>query len=59
VTAQLVDRNGRNFGLPKDLVVRSTQYGRVALAVTGIGAGVLLAAAGVRIVRRALRRGPA
>ncbi|MDT7548755.1 MAG: hypothetical protein QOE84_1149, partial [Actinomycetota bacterium] len=47
------------FGLPKDLIVRSTQYGRVALAVTGIGAGVLLAAAGVRIVRRALRRAPA
>jgi hypothetical protein len=59
VIAQLVDRNGRNFGDPKRLIVRSTQYGRVALAVTGIGAGVLLAAAGVRIVRRALRRGPA
>jgi hypothetical protein len=57
VTAQLVDREGRNFGKPKDLVVRSTQYGRVALAVTGIGAGVLLVAAGFRIVRRGTRRG--
>jgi hypothetical protein len=59
VTAQLVDREGRDFGKPKDLVVRSTQYGRVALAVTGIGAGVLLVAAGFRIVRRATRRRPA
>jgi hypothetical protein len=59
VRAQLVDREGRPFGDPKDLVVRSTQYGRVALAVTGIGAGVLLAAAGFRIVRRALRHGSA
>jgi hypothetical protein len=59
VTAQLVDREGRSFGDPRDLVVRSTQYGRVALAVTGLGAGVLLVAAGFRIVRRALRRGTA
>lgn len=57
VTAQLVDRNRRPFGDQVQLVVRSTQYGRVALAVTGIGAAVLLVAAGVRIARRALRRG--
>jgi hypothetical protein len=57
VTAKLVDREGHDFGDPVDLVVRSTQYGRVALAVTGIGAGVLLVAAGFRIARRALRRG--
>ncbi len=56
VQAQLVDRDGRRFGSPVELVVRSTQYGRVALAVTGVGAGVLLAAAGIRIARRALRR---
>jgi hypothetical protein len=55
VSAQLVDREGRLFGSSQDLVVRSTQYGRVALAVTGIGAGVLLVAAGFRIVRRAVR----
>lgn len=59
VFAQLVDHDGNPFGARVSLVVRSTQYGRVALAVTGIGAGVLLAAAGVRIVRRALRRAPA
>jgi hypothetical protein len=59
VTAQLVDREGRLFGKPQDLIVRSTQYGRVALAVTGIGAGVLLVAAGFRIVRRATRHGSA
>ena len=56
VRAQLVDRNEQAFAAPVDLVVRSTQYGRVALAVTGIGAGVLLVAAGIRITRRALRR---
>ncbi|MEO6205495.1 MAG: DUF6049 family protein, partial [Mycobacteriales bacterium] len=56
VRAQLVDSNRRPFGEPVDLVVRSTQYGRVALAVTGVAAGVLLAAAGYRIARRALRR---
>ena len=55
VTAKLVDREGHDFGDSVDLVVRSTQYGRVALAVTGIGAGVLLVAAGFRIVRRAVR----
>ena len=56
VRAQLVDSSRRPFGDPVDLVVRSTQYGRTALAVTGIAAGVLLAAAGYRIARRALRR---
>jgi hypothetical protein len=56
VTAQLVDHDGQPFGEQVRLVVRSTQYGRVALAVTGIGAGVLLVAAGIRIVRRAMRR---
>jgi hypothetical protein len=55
VQAQLVDRNKRPFGSQRTLVVRSTQYGRVALAVTGIGAGVLLLAVGIRITRRALR----
>jgi hypothetical protein len=59
VSAQLVDRNKNPFGGEVELVVRSTQYGRVALAVTGVAAGVLLAAVGIRITRRALRRGTA
>ena len=58
VLATLIDREGRPFGDPVQLAVRSTQYGRVALAVTGIAAAVLLVAAGVRITRRALRRQP-
>jgi hypothetical protein len=56
VRATLLDREGRPFGEPVELVARSTGYGRLALAVTGVGAGVLLVAVGVRIVRRALHR---
>ncbi|MCA1722495.1 MAG: DUF6049 family protein, partial [Actinobacteria bacterium] len=56
VKARLLDRSGNPFGGERTLVVRSTQYGRVALAVTGVAAGVLLLAVGVRITRRALRR---
>jgi hypothetical protein len=56
VRATLVDRAGQPFSDPAELVVRSTGYGRLALAITGVGAGVLLLAAGVRIARRALRR---
>ena len=58
VFAQLMDRNEQRFEDPAEVDVRSTRYGRIALAVTGLAAGVLLAAAGVRIVRRALRHGP-
>jgi hypothetical protein len=56
VVATLVDVDGRPFGEEVTLDVRSTQYGRVALAVTGIAGAVLLVAAGARITRRALRR---
>ena len=61
VIAQLVDRQGQPFGEPSRVPVRSTRYGRLALAVTGLGAGVLFVAAGIRIARRALnsRRAPA
>ena len=59
VRATLLDRTGRPFGEPAELVVRSTGYSRAALAVTGLGAAVLLVAVGVRIARRALRRTPA
>ena len=58
VLATLVDEEGRPFGDEVPLDVRSTQYGRVALAVTGIAAAVLLVAAGARITRRAMRRRP-
>ena len=54
--AQLVDASGQPFGGTVELDVRSTEYGRVALAVTGIAAAVLLLAAGARITRRSLRR---
>ena len=56
VKAQLLDRAGVPFGEPRDLRVRSTRYGTVALAVTGLGAAVLLLAAGARLVRRGRRR---
>ena len=44
------------FGAPSDFVLRSTRYGSLALAVTGVGAGVLLVAAGYRLFRRAVGR---
>jgi hypothetical protein len=56
IVATLVDEEGRPFGGDVRLDVRSTKYGRVALAVTGVAAAVLLVAAGVRITRRAMRR---
>ncbi len=56
VQATLLDAEGQPFGALVPLSVRSTQYGRVALAVTGAAAAVLMVAAGARIVRRALRR---
>lgn len=59
VQATLLDAEGRSFGPPVRLDVRSTQYGRAALAVTGVAAAVLMVAAGVRIARRARRRGHA
>lgn len=56
VLAQLVDREGNDFGTPQQLRVRSTIYGTVALGVTGGAAAVLLLAAGARLLRRAVRR---
>jgi hypothetical protein len=56
VQATLLDRAGQPFGEPAELIVRSTLFGRLALTITGVGVGVLLVAAGVRIARRALRR---
>ena len=56
--AQLRDREGRPFGGETALAVHSTHYGRVALVLTGLSAGVLLLAVGVRLVRRARRPDP-
>ena len=55
VRATLLDRSGQPFGESVELVARSTRYGRLALAVTGLAGAVLLVAVGVRLVRRALR----
>ncbi len=54
----LVDASGQPFGETVQLQVRSTEYGRVALVVTGVAAAVLMVAAGVRITRRVLRPPP-
>jgi hypothetical protein len=54
VFAQIVDRNGDPFGKPAEVIVRSTQFGRLALAVTVGAVAVLFIAAGVRIFRRAV-----
>jgi hypothetical protein len=54
VFAQVVDRSGKPFGTEAELIVRSTRFGRLALALTVAAAAVLLFAAGVRITRRAL-----
>jgi hypothetical protein len=56
VDAHLVDRNGDDFGQPTVINLRSTRYGRLALALTLGSAGVLLIAAAFRLVRRAVRR---
>jgi hypothetical protein len=55
VFAQVVDRAGRPFGDETEIIVRSTRFGRAALVVTFLGAGVLLVAAGYRLVRRYVR----
>ena len=57
VRATLVDAEGRAFGDAVELPVRSTQYGRFALALTGLAAAVLLVTVGARILRRATGRG--
>ena len=59
VDAHVVDRNGQDFGQPTVVSLRSTRYGRTALALTIGGAGVLLIAAAARLVRRAVRRSTA
>jgi hypothetical protein len=57
--AVLVDASGQPLGSAVEFEVRSTEYGRVALVVTGAAAVVLVVAAGARLTRRALGRAPA
>ncbi|HUR51132.1 MAG TPA: DUF6049 family protein [Mycobacteriales bacterium] len=52
VFARILDRDGVPFGPESEIIVRSTRFGRLALAVTLAALTVLLAAAGYRIVRR-------
>jgi hypothetical protein len=54
--AGLVDASGRPFGSTVEITIRSTEYGRVALAITGVAAAVLLVGAGARLTRQALGR---
>ena len=58
VDVEMIDRSGKAFRGKAHVQVRSTRYGRFALGVTFAAAAVLFIAAGARIVRRALRRGP-
>lgn len=52
VTARLTTTNDAAFGKPWNFDVRSTQIGLVIWVVMGVGGGVLLIAAGYRIVNR-------
>lgn len=58
VQAQLRNPEGVPLGPPVRVTVRSTAYGRVAVAITVGAAAVLVAASGVRLLRRAWRRRP-
>lgn len=57
VTVQLLNAERAPIGTPATAVVRTTAYGPVALAVTGVAFGLLVIAAAVRIILRR-RRGP-
>lgn len=54
VYAELLTPDGRPYADRVQLLVRSTAYGAVALGITGGALAVLLLAAAVRLVRRAL-----
>jgi Family of unknown function (DUF6049) len=61
VDARLHTVGGAPYGQPVPLRITITQYGTVALYITGVAAAVLFLAAGVRVLRRILaarRRGP-
>jgi hypothetical protein len=52
VFARIVDRDGQPFGPETEVIVRSTRFGRLALAVTLAASAVLLLAAGTRVALR-------
>jgi hypothetical protein len=52
VDAQLHTVGGAPYGQPVPLRISITQYGTVALYITGVAAAVLFLAAGIRVVRR-------
>jgi hypothetical protein len=55
VTAQLLTPDGRPYGQPVQLRLRSTAYGELALGITGGALAVLLIAVVVRLFRRGAR----
>lgn len=59
IKVEVLSNDGVRLGIGTTLIVRSTAYGAVALAVTGAAFGLLLVASATRLVRRrrATRRG--
>ncbi|MER5644940.1 DUF6049 family protein [Streptosporangium sp. NPDC002524] len=59
VTVQLTTEDGRKYGKPIELTVRTTGYTGVALVIVGAALVVMLAAVVLRVLRRRGRRRPA
>ncbi|MBB2912715.1 hypothetical protein FHS43_003998 [Streptosporangium becharense] len=60
VTVQLTTADGRKYGAPVELTVRTTGYTGIALVIVGAALAVMLAAVVLRVLRqRRGRRGPA
>ncbi|GAA2891488.1 DUF6049 family protein [Streptosporangium fragile] len=55
VTVQLTTADGRKYGVPVELTVRTTGYTGIALVIVGAALAVMLAAVVLRVLRR--RRG--
>ncbi|GAA3410407.1 DUF6049 family protein [Streptosporangium vulgare] len=58
VTVQLTTEDGRKYGKPIELTVRTTGYTGVALVIVGAALVVMLAAVVLRVLRRRGRRRP-
>ncbi|MCG5215655.1 DUF6049 family protein [Streptosporangium soli] len=56
VTVQLRTADGKKYGPPVKLVVRTTGYTGIALVIVGAALSVMLAAVVLRVVRRRTRR---